>query len=325
MNFKNDSRKLDEVSARDSQWRDLVARVRAIEASSGHSPATGGGDGGSPTRSALGSGSGSVPPLPLGVAEIDARLGGGIAAGSLHEISGSAEDGAAPGFAAVLRAGVARRGPVVWISACRAALYAPGLAALGLVPARLLTIDAAARAQRLWAFEETLRAGAPVAVLAELDNVDFNASRRFQLAAATNRIAALILDQGPERTHHSAARTRWRIAAAGSAPDPSCVPRHASRADGSIADDSMRATDTGFGPGAPRWHVALRRAAHGRPGAWLLEHAATGLRLVAAGRAATVPPVPAPASGDHIAGPAHGPTLPGALAALPAARQARAG
>jgi protein ImuA len=318
MSIKIKSHGLDENSSQDSRWRDLVARVRAIEASSGHSTEIGSGDGVSSARSAPG----STPPLPTGIAEIDARLGGGIAAGSLHEISGAAEDGAAPGFAAALLAGFARRGPVVWISARRAALYAPGLAALGLVPARLLIIDAAARAKRLWAFEETLRAGTPVAVLAELDNIDFNVSRRFQLAAATNRIAALILDQGSERTHHSAARTRWRIAAAGSAPAWSFATGHAPQPDGSIPDDSMRA-GAGFGPGAPRWHVALRRAAHGRPGSWLVEHATTGLRLVAMDRAADVPP--ASVSGDHVSGHAHGPTLPGALAALPAARQARAG
>jgi protein ImuA len=303
MNFQDKTHKLDEDAARESRWQDLVARVRAIEASSGHSSDIGGDDSASPARS----GPGSQPPLSLGIAAIDARLGGGIAAGSLHEISGPAEDGAAPGFAAVLLAGFA-------------------LAAFGLVPTRLLTIDACARAQRLWAFEETLRAGAPVAVLAELDNVDFNASRRLQLAAAANRTAALILDQGPERTHHSAARTRWRIAAAGSDPGPAFAARHATpKGVGMMAGGGMMA-GVDLGPGAPRWHVALRRAPHGRPGTWLIEHAASGLRLATADRAAVQPSHP---PGEHIAGPhiaghANGPTLPGALATQPATRQARA-
>jgi hypothetical protein len=322
MNLQDKTHNLDEDAARESRWQDLVARVRAIEASSGHSSDIGGDDSASPARS----GPGSQPPLSLGIAAIDARLGGGIAAGSLHEISGPAEDGAAPGFAAVLLAGFAQRGPVVWISARRATLYAPGLAAFGLVPTRLLTIDACARAQRLWAFEETLRAGTPVAVLAELDNVDFNASRRLQLAAAANRTAALILDQGPERTHHSAARTRWRIAAAGSDPGPAFAARHATpKGVGMMAGGGMMA-GVDLGPGAPRWHVALRRAPHGRPGTWLIEHAASGLRLATADRAAVQPSHP---PGEHIAGPhiaghANGPTLPGALATQPATRQARA-
>jgi hypothetical protein len=300
MNLQDKTHKLDEDAARESRWQDLVARVRAIEASSGHSSDIGGDDSASPARS----GPGSQPPLSLGIAAIDARLGGGIAAGSLHEISGPAEDGAAPGFATV--------------------------------PPRLLTIDACARAQRLWAFEETLRAGAPVAVLAELDNVDFNASRRLQLAAAANRTAALILDQGPERTHHSAARTRWRIAAAGSDPGPAFAARHATpKGVGMMAGGGMMA-GVDLGPGAPRWHVALRRAPHGRPGTWLIEHAASGLRLATADRAAVQPSHP---PGEHIAGPhiagphiagphiaghANGSTLPGALATQPATRQARA-
>jgi protein ImuA len=283
--------------------RELAARIRAIEAAA---PA------GSP---AAGPDPCGDRPLPLGIATLDARLGGGIFPGSLHEISGPAEDGAASGFAAAVLAGFARHGPVVWIAARRARLHAPGLAALGLDPSRLLAIEAGARGERIWAFEEALRAGAAAAVLAEIDALDFKASRRLQLAAATRRAAAILLDRGPERSHASAARTRWRIATAPSLP----------RLNAPAAPQETRTAPEqatfGLGPGAPRWRVELRRTRQGSTGVWLIEQTSAGLRL-------TVDPPPGAHADISPAAPlphhADRPSLPGALAAPAGVRQARA-
>ena len=142
----------------------LVARIRALEAST--APGTMRGD------------HGARPPLALGIAPIDGRLGGGLQAGCLHEISGQAGDAAAAGFAAMLLGLFAMRGPVAWIAARRARLHAPGLAALGLDPERLVLVEAPRAAERAWAFEEALRSGVLCAVLAELDDPGFVASRR---------------------------------------------------------------------------------------------------------------------------------------------------
>jgi protein ImuA len=286
------------------------ARIRAIEARTAGS-ALPGGQGGALAAS-------RARPLPLGIDDIDAQLGGGIAAGSLHEISGPADDGAAPGFATALLAGFARRGPVVWIAARRGALYAPGLAALGLPPARLLVIEARTRPQRLWAFEEALRTGGAAAVLAELDAVDFNATRRLQLAAAARLVPGLILDQGDERAQPSAARTRWRIATAPSLPVPAGIPAAEAAA---LREESA----LGLGPGAPRWHVGLRRARPAGAGAWLLELGADGLRLAMAeatphARASSRPPAAGHGPSHH----ADGTSLPGALAAAAGLRPVRA-
>jgi protein ImuA len=280
-----------EEPARAAARRALAARIRAIEAKTAGSALPGGAGAAARARA-----------VPLGIGAVDAQLGGGLAPGCLHEISGPPDDGAAPGFAAALLAGFARRGPVLWIAARRASLYAPGLAALGLRADRLLTIEARPRAQRLWAFEEALRAGAPAAVLAELDAVDFNASRRLHLAAAARLVAGLILDQGDERTQPSAARTRWRIAAAPSLPPPAGPA------------DAREDPAPDLGPGAPRWRVELRRARPAGAGIWLIEQASDGLRL------ATADP---PAGHGHSH--ADRSSLPGALAAPAALRQARAG
>lgn len=238
---------------RRDRLRDLAARIQALET-------------GAERRASS--------PLPLGIAAIDARLGGGLAAGALHEIAGDAGDGAALGFAALLLAGFARRGPVVWIAPRRGALYAPGLAAFGLELARLLVIEAPARGNRLWACEEALRAGAPIAVLAEIDSVDFTASRRLHLAASGSGTTAFLLDIGPQRATASAARTRWRIAAARSRLAlPGAEPADTG---GALAHGDALA----LGPGAPCWQATLRRGPAATSGAWLVEATAEGLRLV---------------------------------------------
>src|SRR5690242_5502014 len=82
--------------------------------------------------------------VATGHAGIDAALGGGMALGRLHEAYAAAPDdeGAATGFAALLATIMARDGPVVWLreheAQGRARLHGPGLAELGLDPARLV-------------------------------------------------------------------------------------------------------------------------------------------------------------------------------------------
>ena len=294
-----------EDRARDATRRALAARIRAIEArTAGGAPAAG-------TDAGL-----RARPVALGVAPIDARLGGGLATGSLHEISGPEDDGAAAGFAAAVLAGFARRGPVIWIAARSGALHAPGLAALGLSPARLLVIEARNRLQRLWAFEEALRSGAPAAVLAELDAIDFRTSRRLQLAAAARLAAGLILDQGAARTQPSAARTRWRITTAPSLPAPAGL----TVAEASALRETMA---LGLGPGPPRWRIDLRRAKPAAAGIWVIEQGSGGLRLAAEDDTPRTGFSTPPAG----YGPTHAdrPSISGALAASSAFRPARAG
>lgn len=192
--------------------------------------------------------------VPTGVAEIDAALpGGGLARGALHAVGGMeghGADGAVAGFTAALAGLLAGPRAVLWLGR-RADLYAPGLAALGLGPERLLVAVVPRSGTLLWAMETALGCPAIGAVVGEADDVDLTEGRRLQLAASAGGGAALLI--GAEGA--AAAVTRWQVAAAPS-PAPDDLP----------------------GLGRPRWALELARckgAAGG--GRWLVEWTGRGL------------------------------------------------
>jgi len=124
-------------------------------------------------------------------------------------------------------------GPVLWCLA-RDDLYAHGLRAFGLDPARLILVRARRAQEVLWVLEEALRAGGLSVVVGEVAAVDLTAGRRLQLAARTGGGSALLLDRawsGAARRHAAPAGavTRWAVA-------------------------PMAA-----GAGAPRWQIELVR------------------------------------------------------------------
>jgi protein ImuA len=217
---------------------------------------------------ALESGGVAARVLPFAVGSVDAALpGGGLALGALHEIMGSGaeeEDGAvAAGFAAGILARM--EGSVLWCAASDD-LYAPGLAAYGLAPARLILARCRSDAEILWAMEEGLRSGGLAAVLGEIAVLPPTAGRRLQLAAEASGVTALVLRRWRsfalaerQRSAPSVAVTRWRVAAATS-------------------------RDTGEpGIGAPLWQVDLLRCRGGSPASWLMEEGdATGHVAVSA-------------------------------------------
>jgi hypothetical protein len=90
-------------------------------------------------------------------------------------------DGAA---AALFAAGVAARtrGKVLWCIT-RPDLFAPALAQAGLVPDRVIYVEAGDETSVLVCFEEGLRHGGLGAVVAEVARLSVTASRRLQLAA----------------------------------------------------------------------------------------------------------------------------------------------
>lgn len=198
--------------------------------------------------------------VPLGAKRVDRALPwGGLVRGALHEvIDGGAGPGAADGFAALLLARLTAPAgsgrPALWVSRGDD-LYAPGLFAFGLDPGDLIVARARTDAEALWAVEEGLRSPALAAVLGEVHAVDFAASRRLQLAAASSGVTALLRRPGRSPLPASAAATRWRIT-----PAPGGGEKL-------IGGDGRLVS--AFGPA--RWRVALLRCRGGSPKDWLLE------------------------------------------------------
>ncbi|HEX8621430.1 MAG TPA: protein ImuA [Allosphingosinicella sp.] len=186
--------------------------------------------------------------LPFGIDEIDSRLaGGGLAVAALHEAAGARPGPGDEAAAALFLAAIAARRPgtVLWALA-RRDLFAPGLAAAGLAPDRLLYAECGRDEDVLAVMEEGLRHGGLAAVVGEVGRALMPATRRLQLAAEEGETPALML----RRRHGagedplvipSAAVTRWRLACAPSSPLP-------------VA-----------GIGRPRWHLALARQRGGAP------------------------------------------------------------
>ena len=185
--------------------------------------------------------------LPFGVKEIDRRLPeGGLALGALHEVAGGgngAVDGAA---AALFTAGIAARtrGQVLWC-VTRKDLFAPALAQAGLLPDRVIYVEASDEKSVLACFEEGLRHGGLGAVVAEVARLSMTASRRLQLAAEGSGTIGIAIRRWRRQTEAAdfgqptASVTRWRVSALPSTPLPVS------------------------GVGRARWHVELIRCRAG--------------------------------------------------------------
>lgn len=123
--------------------------------------------------------------------------------------------------------------------------YALGLRHFGFDPERLIIARLANPAELCWAIEEAIACQAVAAVVAEVLGaprvLDFTASRRLSLRAASGGASIFMLRYGLER-EATAARLRWRIASAPSRPPP--------------FDDQA--------PGNPRWQVTLEKGRLGQ-------------------------------------------------------------
>lgn len=196
--------------------------------------------------------------IPFGVPAIDRALpAGGLRLGALHEAASAGPDTEHAAAATLFVAGILARldGPVLWILQ-QPDLFAPGLAAAGLRPERIVFAEAGKTV--LPAMEEGLRHPGLTAVVGELlGRLSLVASRRLQLAAAETGILAILVRRSrgfddPLLKQPSAASTRWRVAAL---PSPAALPH---------------APDTP-GMGRARWRLELARCRGGESGSWIVE------------------------------------------------------
>jgi protein ImuA len=166
----------------------------------------------------------------------------GMAQKGVHEIAEAhyGDAGAAAGLAlSALRASR----PGIWLWIRERALTADlgrvtglGAAAFGLDPSRLVFVEAGSSLEALLATEEGVRSGAVSAVITELKDASFTATRRLLLASEAGGTPALLLFPHT-RAGATASHARWRVSPAPSAPN--------------LFD--ARA------PGSPRWTARLER------------------------------------------------------------------
>lgn len=190
------------------------------------------------------------PALPLGLGSLESAFpGGAFPKGALHElISNSSEEAACTSsFIAVILSKLMKQGGhCLWISTVpRRSVFPHALAIFGLAPERILFVDATTPKETLWALEEALKCSALAAVVGELNELDFNDSRRLQLAAEKSSVTGFIHRFRPRKQSPVACVSRWKIS-----PLPS------------------EAIDQLPGLGFPRWNIELLKVRGGQPTSW---------------------------------------------------------
>ncbi len=155
---------------------------------------------------------------------------------------------ASGGFTAALIASLMTGGGAcVWISATRR-IYPPGLKAFGIEPDRVIFIDLKKEKEVLWATEEALKCEGLAAVVGEVREIGFIASRRLQLAVEKSHVTGFLLRHNPRNLNPIAAVARWHITPLTSELEPNMP-----------------------GIGFPRWNIELSRVRNGQPGLWHME------------------------------------------------------
>ena len=167
--------------------------------------------------------------------------------GAVHEfLSPRLEDAAATtGFIAGLLAPLMESGGTsLWISSS-ANLFPTALKCFGVQPDRIIFLNLKSEKEILWAMEEALKCSVLSAVVGEISEVSFIASRRLQLAVEQSRVTGFIVRRKVRMLNTTACVSRWKISPLPSSP----------------MDDLP-------GIGFPQWRVELLRMRNGRSGIW---------------------------------------------------------
>ncbi len=199
-------------------------------------------------------------PVRIGLGAVeDAFPNGCFPIGAIHEFIGTQPEHAAVsvGFMAGLLANLMKSGGVcVWVSTSRA-LFPPGLKTFGANPEHVIFIDLQKEKDLLWAMEEALKCEGLAAVVGEIQDMGFTASRRLQLAVEQSRVTGFLLRFGHRKPTANACVARWRITS---------LP--------SIQEDGLP------GVGFPRWNVELLKIRNGKPGSWQVQWSAGCFQVI---------------------------------------------
>jgi protein ImuA len=179
--------------------------------------------------------------------------------GAIHEFCCllNQEVAATSGFIAGLLSAFMQNGnAIIWVSSCRT-LFPPAFIYFGIKPENIIFIDLKKEKDVLWAIEEALKCEALAAVVGEVPELSFTASRRLQLAVEQSRVTGFVIRRGPRKLNTTASIARWKITS---------LPGE--------MEDSMP------GVGLPRWKVELLKVRNGKPGSWEIEWRNGGFRYM---------------------------------------------
>lgn len=181
--------------------------------------------------------------------------------GAIHEFfCHTMEDAAATqGFIGAIAAALPqKKGTIIWISAS-GNLFPPAMASFGIAAENIIFIRLQKNKEMLWAMEEALKCRAVTTVAAEINDLDFTASRRLQLAVEQSRVTGFIMRTTPRKKSITACTAQWKITHLPGIPEEELP-----------------------GMGHPCWNVELLKIRNGKPGTWQLAWNAG--RIVIAGR-----------------------------------------
>jgi protein ImuA len=170
--------------------------------------------------------------------------------GVLHEfISRSPEQTAAIGgfLSGLLQTLLKNGGVCIWASYTRR-IYPPALKRFGVNPDRVVFIDVQREKDVLWVTEEALKCKGIAAVICETSHLDFQESRRLQLAIEQSHVTGFILRKDVKNMQNTVCLARWSVRPLRTQLRPGLP-----------------------GVGHPRWEVELLRVKNGHTGVWTLE------------------------------------------------------
>jgi protein ImuA len=192
----------------------------------------------------------SAATVDMGLGPVAAAFPNGIfPTGAMHELLSDGPEGAAASgsfTAALIGPLMAKGGACIWIGP-RRTVFPPALREYGVEADRVVFVDVRKEKEGWWVLEEALKCEGLAAVVGEIREVSFLASRRFQLAVEQSRVTGFLLRDRPRNRQPIAAVARWQIS-----PLPG-------------RKEAMP------GVAFPRWSVELLRIRSGQPGKWELE------------------------------------------------------
>ncbi len=199
--------------------------------------------------------------LQIGLGAMEEAFPGKVfAKGSVHELISTTSEEATctSGFiSVVLGKLVQNKGYCLWISTVpRRSIFPTALKGFGIDAERILFVDAGRTKDTLWAIEESLKCDALVAVVGEISELNFNDSRRLQLAVEKSRVTGFIHRFKPKTENAVACVSRWKIKPIKS----------------SLSDAP--------GVGFSRWHVELLKVRNGQTGSWEVQWSPQGLEYI---------------------------------------------